>query len=107
MKALKWVLGILAVMCAAGGAYHAGSQATRRRVLAEKERAIERTVTVEGEAAIAAAARAEVHEKAAKEASGRARRRIEAIARSDPELSEVVSALNTRPKGRQRQRSRR
>jgi len=94
VKLLRYVLSFLAVMLAAGGAYRAGSRATRHRERAKEERSLERLVMGEGQAAIEAAARARVHEKAADEASKKAKRRIEAIAAVDPELSVVISALN-------------
>ena len=100
MKALRWILSLLAVMLAAGGAYSAGARATRRRESAAKERSLERLISHEGEAAIAAAGRARDHEAAADLASEEAKRRIEAITARDPELSEVISALNTKKKRR-------
>lgn len=105
MKFLKWIGALLVVMVAAGGAYQAATQATRRREQATKERDLEALVSHEGQAAIEAGARARVHEKAAEEASRRASARIERIARIEPELSEVVSALNTRSSGQRRRRA--
>ena len=98
MKLLRWVLALLAVMLAAGGAYQAGARATRLRQMAAKERSLEALVTHEGQAAIEAAARARVHEAAADEASKKAKRRIESITAREPELSLVISALNTQKK---------
>ena len=98
MKLLRYVLSFLAVMLAAGGAYHAGSRATRRRQMASKERELVDLIGSEGRGAIEAADRARVHEAAADEASKKAKRRIEAIAAVDPELSVVISALNTQKK---------
>jgi len=89
-------------MLAAGGAYRAGSQATRRLDRARKERELVDLIGSEGEGAIEAADRAMAHEDAAREAKERAKKRIEAIAARDPELSVVISALNTKRKKKKR-----
>lgn len=105
----RWIAylgGALVCVVAILGAHHAGAQATRRKALAGREKALQKTVGLETAAAVAARARAAVHEIAAQEASGRATKRMKAIARTEPELSEVVSALNTRPKPGRKRRGR-
>lgn len=102
MKILRWILSLLAVMLAAGGAYRAGSRATRLRQRAVKERELVDLIGSEGQGAFEAANRAMAHEAAAAEAKQRAKKRIEAIAARDPELSVVISALNTRRKKKKR-----
>ncbi len=104
---IAYIGGALVCVIAILGAHHAGAQATRRKQRAGREKGLQKTVGLEIGAAADSAARAEEHEKAAQEASGRATQRMKAIAKTEPELSEVVSALNTRPKPRRKRRARR
>ncbi len=104
MKLLRWLAGLATVLLAAAGAYQAGTQATKRRQQAAQERALVDGVTAHGHVAIEATARAKEHDRVAEEASRRASERVQRIRDTEPELSEVISALTDRPKRRRRKK---